>query len=456
MPTDERHEELLRLIATLTERVYKLEQAVGMRPAEPEPPSGHGSEASRMAPLPAVPKAPLSAESGAELESRIGGQWLNRLGILAVLIGVSYFLKYAFDNDWVGPSGRVVIGLAGGLAVVFWSERVRRNGYPVFSYSLKAVGIGILYLSLWASSQLYQLIPAGLAFGAMAAVTAATAALALSQDAQVIAAFAAIGGFMTPIALSTGRNNLAGLFAYTTLLDLGALALLRYRPWIRVMLGSYVGTLILYAFWHDGYYTGDQFAVTFAWVSSVFAVFALAPFVDRHGRDVNAILLLALANAATYSFEAWELLDHAGRSRQASAAAVVFGCLFFFMATQLRRRAPAVTTEVHWTIGAALLIVAVPLGFDVPWITIGWFIEGAAIIGVSYRTGNRYLRHLGAITLASGVVRLLAIDNFEVARLIVNERFLTSAVAVAALCYVARTAAVRGTLKNGALLVFSL
>jgi uncharacterized membrane protein len=114
------------------------------------------------------------------------------------------------------------------------------------------------------------------------------------------------------------------------------------------------------------------------------------------------------------------------------------------MATELRRRAPAVTTEVHWTIGAALLIVAVPLGFDVPWITIGWFIEGAAIIGVSYRTGNRYLRHLGAITLASGVVRLLAIDNFEVARLIVNERFLTSTVAVAALCYVARTAIARG------------
>src|SRR5437667_381174 len=87
---------------------------------------------------------------GVATESRIGGQWLNRVGIVAVLIGVSYFLKYAFDAAWIGPAGRVLIGLAGGLATVFWSEYIRRTGYDIFSSSLKAVGIGVLYLSLWA------------------------------------------------------------------------------------------------------------------------------------------------------------------------------------------------------------------------------------------------------------------------------------------------------------------
>ncbi len=65
-----------------------------------------------------------------------------------MLIGVSYFLKFAFDNNWIGPTGRVVIGLLAGIAIVIWSERFRSRGYRVFSYSLKAVGIGILYLSL--------------------------------------------------------------------------------------------------------------------------------------------------------------------------------------------------------------------------------------------------------------------------------------------------------------------
>lgn len=195
MPTDEQYGELLRLIAALTERVYKLEQLAGVSRPMSRP-------LSLTLPEKEPPSEP-SPDPRAELESKIGGHWLNRVGIVAVLIGVSYFLKYAFDNEWVGPAGRVLIGLVSGVAVTFWSEHVRRSGYTIFSYSLKAVGIGVLYLSLWASSQLYHLVPNVLVFFAMISVTAATVALALWQDAEVIAAFAAVGGFITPDLFST-------------------------------------------------------------------------------------------------------------------------------------------------------------------------------------------------------------------------------------------------------------
>ncbi len=115
---------------------------------------------------------PVAAKkSPADLESRIGSHWLNRIGITALLIGVSYFLKFAFDNNWIGPAGRVTIGLLAGIGVVIWSERFRAKGYAAFSYSLKAVGIGTLYLSLWAAFQVYNLIPSGVAFAMMLAVT---------------------------------------------------------------------------------------------------------------------------------------------------------------------------------------------------------------------------------------------------------------------------------------------
>jgi len=97
-------------------------------------------------PMPHIPppsKGLVEAIPETGLESRIGSHWLNRIGIAAVLIGVSYFLKFAFDNNWIGPAGRVSIGLLAGIAVVIWSERFRRRGYKAFSYSLKAVGIGV-------------------------------------------------------------------------------------------------------------------------------------------------------------------------------------------------------------------------------------------------------------------------------------------------------------------------
>ena len=74
------------------------------------------------------------------LESRIGSQWFNRIGILAVLIAAAWFLKLAIDNHWIGPLGRVLIGLVAGAGLIAWSERFRTHGYAAFSYSLKAVG----------------------------------------------------------------------------------------------------------------------------------------------------------------------------------------------------------------------------------------------------------------------------------------------------------------------------
>jgi uncharacterized membrane protein len=435
MPTDEQYEELQRLIAALADRVYKLEQVAGLRRGRAfrsEQVERHVKEPTDFR---GVRKVGSNAET--ELESKIGGHWLNRIGIVAVLIGASYFLKYAFENEWIGPAGRIVIGLVAGMAVVLWSEHVRRSGYAIFSYSLKAIGIGVLYLSLWASSQLYNLIPNALAFFSMAAVTAATVGLALWQDAQIIAAFAALGAFITPVALSTGVNNAAGLFSYLFILDVGALILIRYRPWPRVLIGSYAGTLILYSSWHSSFYTADQFSTALVAVSVVFAVFAFAPFGSGRVPTSAAIPILALLNSATYFFEVWELFEHKGESHQAAIAAVALGCLYFLIAYKLRDRVTVATADVHWAIGAAFLVAAVPIGMHSPWITIAWFVEGAALTRVGQLRDTDYLTHLGGTALVLGTVRLLAVDHFDVTQLLLNERMMAFAIAIAATADVA-------------------
>src|SRR5262245_61721090 len=106
MPDDDQYDELRQLIAALTERVHKLEKAAGLRRWQEVPPPISTIQDSTP-----PPSLALDSETEAELESKIGGRWLNRIGILAMLIGVSYFLKYAFDNNWIGPAARIVIGL---------------------------------------------------------------------------------------------------------------------------------------------------------------------------------------------------------------------------------------------------------------------------------------------------------------------------------------------------------
>src|SRR5271156_3963931 len=55
---------------------------------------------------------PAIRQPNASLENRIGAQLLNRVGILAVLIGMAWFMKLAFDRDWIGPQVRILIGLS--------------------------------------------------------------------------------------------------------------------------------------------------------------------------------------------------------------------------------------------------------------------------------------------------------------------------------------------------------
>ena len=291
---------LRELIAQLTRRVYHLEQVVGSS-AEAVPQAQPAGASPVLPPIPPAPssaapmaQAPLRNESHSvsgsqaeriptgemaaeSLERRIGSQWLNRVGVVAVLIGVSYFLKLAFDNGWIGPGLRVLIGCLGGVGLCWWSERFRRPNSLAFSHSLKAVGVGVLYLSLWASFQLYHLLPAAIAFVAMMLVTAATAGMAITQDAELLAGLALLGGLLTPVLCNTHENHEAALFGYLLLLSLGALALQRVKPWPRILLGAFVGTCLLSAGWFDSYYSDDQFAETLLFLSLLFALFAVAP-----------------------------------------------------------------------------------------------------------------------------------------------------------------------------------
>src|SRR5713226_8285165 len=455
-------QELQQLVRELTSRVYRIERAIGIEPApvtaqaqsppqpppsEPSPTPQRPSEEARS--MPHIPLRPVfkpSAEPGTNLESRIGSHWLNRIGIAAVLIGVSYFLKFAFDNNWIGPAGRVTIGLLAGIAVVIWSERFRSRGYQIFSYSLKAVGVGVLYLSLWAAFQVYSLIPSGVAFVAMLAVTAATAVLALTQDAEILAAFALAGGLVTPVLLSTGQNKELQLFSYLVLLDLATLVLVVLKPWRRLLFLSYVGTVLLYIDWYLTFYDRSQLRLTLGFATLFFAIFAIAPLLALPAKNEAAPLsilpfLLAFVNAGVYFLQTYAMYEPIDKHVMAWIA-LALAAVYIFLSRQVRARYPDPAAGqrlhfLHLALAVGFITIAIPIRLDAHWITIGWFVEAAVLLWVADRLHSDFLNVFAAGALELGVVRLLFIDNFYSTQLILNARMATHAVAIAVLAVMA-------------------
>ena len=474
-PQDEL-EALRAQVAALTARVYQLEQAHDMG----------STTASHVVPPPRVPLASPTAAvadphqqtvpgmpaSGAasprpqsinpltiprsqegDLEKKIGQYWLNRIGIAAMLIGISYFLKYAFENNWIGPGGRIAIGLIAGIALVLWSENFRARGHAAFSYSLKAVGIGTLYLSLWGAFQIYHLIPAPAAFLAMGLVTAATIALALSQDAELLASFAMVGGFATPVLLSTGQNHEVALFSYVALLDVAILAMAIVKPWRRLLWGSFAGTILLYAGWYSSYYRSyyssydtDQRPLTVFFAALFAAIFAAVPLATRYERSTRfagpslTLVLLPLLNAAVFFLELYAMYER--ELVTLTWFALALGAVYLCIGAAFKKRFPNDDTKfinlLHVAIAIAFITIAIPLKLDAQWITIGWLIESAVLLWISVRTQVTLLRYLAVAALTLGIFRLLVYDQFHTETLVFNARFATYAVAITVLGGIAR------------------
>src|SRR3989338_11028527 len=77
--------------------------------------------------------------AGGNVESYIGRWVLGIIGLVAVVFGVSFFLKYAFDNNLIGPAGRVILVVLGGLIFVALGEYFRPR-LAKYSYILSGVG----------------------------------------------------------------------------------------------------------------------------------------------------------------------------------------------------------------------------------------------------------------------------------------------------------------------------
>lgn len=447
-------------VAALTARVHNLEVKAGVEPRVYQgitpPAQQKPTEAAREAapkvtaapprtPPPAAPPS-FHTPSGArrdthDLEGTIGRLWFNRVGIFALLFGVAFFLKYAFENNWIGASGRVALGLLAGIAVVVWSERFRSKGNTLFSYSLKAVGIGTLYLSLWGAYQIYHLVPSAAAFVAMIVVTGSTVTLALTQDAEVLAVYAMIGGFGTPVLLSTGENREIVLFSYVCLLDLAILAIAIFKPWRRLLWGSFAGTWILFTGWFNEYYSREQRPVTVAFAGAFFTIFAVVPLLtpltrSRWHKGFSVTLtLLPLVNAAAFFLALYAM--HWRETLTLTWYALALAAAYLLLSSAFKRRLGSepdvvkLITLLHIAIAIAFVTIAVPLKLNQHWITIGWLIESAVLLGISIPARSNFLRYFAAATLVMGIFRLLLIDDFHVTRLVFNARFATYLVAIA-------------------------
>jgi len=278
---------------------------------------------------------------------------------------------------------------------------------------------------------------------AMLAVTAATAAMAIAQDAEILAAFALTGGFTTPLLLSTGQNHEQQLFSYLALLDAAAVVMVALKPWRRLLVLSYAGTLLLYIGWYSEFYSRSQIRWTLAFATLFFAIFAIAPLVARRPENevapFSAVpLFLAFVNAGVYFLQVYAIYEEIDKHVMAWFA-LVLAAVYIFLSRQAGDRFPDAENGqklhfLHLALAIGFITIAIPIRLDGHWITVGWFVEAGVLLWLGDRIRSSFLSGFAVGALALGVLRLLSkIDDFNVTTLLFNARMGTFVVAIAVL-----------------------
>ena len=370
-------------------------------PVEAPAVTAQAPAARRDAPTAAPPAGEKSAPSSREWEWFIGGNWLARVGILALIIGIGFFLKLAFDNDWIGENGRVFLGLVVGVALLGGGELWARR-YPAWAQAVTGGGLAILYLSIYAAHVLYYMVPATTALALSSLVTLAAAALALRYDARAVAVLGILGGFATPLFLADRLPGQREILAYVLMLDLGVLALAVVRNWRWFTLLALLGSLALFGFWYEELNPGllpAQVGITLIFLIFVAATTLFHLLRRRTPKFLDQCLIVL--NGMAYFGISYGILSDEYRAWMGGFTlllALFYGILGYGILTQYREQVRLSLFTLG--MGLVFLTIAVPVQLDGPWVTVFWAAQMAVLVWLSFLLGMPQLRWVALVILA--------------------------------------------------------
>ena len=239
-------------------------------------------------------------------EQFMGVRLFAWLGGLALFLAAAFFVKYSFDHGLIPPWLRVTLGFATGIGLLVGGVLLSQKRYKITADTLCATGVVILYVITFACRSVYQFPFFGVVptFLLMVLVTATAFLLAVRLNALVVAVLGMLGGFLTPILVSTGQDNPLGLFTYIALLDVGLIAVAHVRRWNWLTLAAAIGTVLMQFGWVVHFFQPEKVFIAMAVFLGFCGLFVGAAAWARRRQTSNLWLIAGslLMPVATFVF----------------------------------------------------------------------------------------------------------------------------------------------------------
>ncbi|MBN2159740.1 MAG: DUF2339 domain-containing protein [Spirochaetes bacterium] len=231
-----------------------------------------------------------------EFEGLVGGNILGKLGLLTLVLATAWFIKYAFDKQWINESGRIYTGLVFGFAMISYGLFLARGRLRIISHSIIGAGCAVVYVAIFGAYYFYDLVGREETFTALFILSACIALIASRADSQILYIFSLLGAFMAPILMSSGENSYRFLLSYLALVNAGFLAISLWRHWRLSPWLVLAADVLVYSLWAADNLSMSSFSVPFLFLIFIFVLFmarqlAVVPYRYRSLVTTDIILI---------------------------------------------------------------------------------------------------------------------------------------------------------------------
>lgn len=385
-------------------------------------------------------------ENNPDIEKFIGENLINKIGILILVLGISFFVKYAIDKDWINEPARVGIGVLAGALVMGVAHRLRKN-YAAFSSVFVAGAISIFYLTIGIAFHDYHLFSQTVAFIIMVVITIFSVFVSVSYDRKELAVLSLIGGFAVPFMVSTGEGNYKILFTYIAILNIGMLMIAYFKKWNLVTLLAFIFSCLLYSAWFGkGFYDdklpyrGALFFATIFYL--IFSVATVIHNLRNKGTFTKLEYFIMVANTFFYFGMGISIIEN-WRPELKGLFTVALALYNLIYAIFLYRKFGLDKNAIYLLLGLTLTFVtlAIPIQFKGNYITLFWAGEAVLLFWLSQKSKISTFK-LGAIIVQILMLGSLIMDwekyysgNVMELKPFINRMFITGIVSLASLIF---------------------
>ena len=206
-----------------------------------------------------APASTLSKEPGwtTRFGAWIKEDWILKLGALLLLIGFGWLTTYAFLNNWIGPMGRITLGIiAGALILIFGWWRMQK--YLHQGSIFLVLGSTVILLTIFAAREFYGFFTPLIALIAMLLSTTFVAIASVKYKTRTLALLSLILAGAAPFLTNSVNPSYVGLFSYLFVICLGAIWIVALTGW-RALTPASLIIVTLYSLPHlTSYVKGEK------------------------------------------------------------------------------------------------------------------------------------------------------------------------------------------------------